>query len=394
LIWVNGRRHINPLFDSAKIFRIAADPFPVNVGPGQSVDLSIIAQAEENHFGDFLCSQILQRNNPDAGRFEVFLTNKQDDRTYMNAPVLDRFVFSNAQLSNNIPCCFLIQATNFLQIRATSLNAVDTQLKLVTRGRRFLPYQYPHLRDQLLAYWDENMSTPFWLTVDRLQQGSTANVIALPGGGVRIPGGDQAVVLMTVPGGGDFEAKDLLCDVRNAGTGAQEDGRDLLVDIKEGVGRSIMDQPMDLVDFLARPNREDVGGGFQAAEFRAGSGAQARQFSQFFKRNTRVRIELDNQGGPDLDVRLCFVGCMHYYPECPPGRDLERQLSVEPTVGPRFIQAPRCPPVHGFAPIPGQGMQPVQGVGPVPQVPPEGWYPPRGMQGFQYADDGIPGGGY
>jgi hypothetical protein len=219
----------------------------------------------------------------------------------------------------------------------------------------------------VLSYWSEQRSVPYWLTIDRVFEPGTP----LEGGGVSIAAGGRAIVNMTVPGAGDFEAKELLALVDGVSAS------DILIDIKEGVGRSIMSQPLPLGDFVAQPNTAVAG--LQGGEYRAASGGNCRQFSQSFKRNTRLRIELENTGGAPADIFLAWKGCAHYYDECPPGRGLEHIRSLEPSVGPQLIQAPRCPPVHTFQPQSPQAMPPRT-------VPPTGFVMPQGPVAPQGGD--------
>jgi hypothetical protein len=351
---------INPLFDVVKRFTIACDPFPLTLGAGDAGETSLTVQAEENHYGDFLINEIMISSDPVGALFAVEIKSRQNDRVFMNAPVLDRFVGSNSQICNSIPCCFFIQATNFAQITVRNLSGAPADFRLAARGRRLLPYQYPHLREQILAYWNEQRTIPYWLTIDR----TFAPGVPLDGGGVTVPAGARTIVNMTVPGGGDFEAKSLLTHVVG-GTPT-----DILIDIKEGVGRSLMNIPLPMGDFVAQPNATVAG--LQGGDYRAASGGNCKQYTQFFKRNTRLRIELENTSGAPIDVYLAWKGCAHFYGECPPGRDLERLRSLEPTIGPQLIQAPRCPPIHTF--------QQQQGPPPQRAIPAAGFTMPQAQQ--------------
>lgn len=385
--------YINPVFDSVKVFRLGAEPFGVVVGPGDSADISLVAQAEENHYGDLLINELLASTLPSTGRFSVTIKSQQNDRIFMNTPIIDRLVFGNSQFGGCLPCCFPIQATNFVQLTVTNLDVVDLTINVVARAMRLLPYQFPQLRDHFLQHWNSLRVTPYWLGIDRVFQAAGIDPIA--GGGVTIPSTGTATVLMTVPGGGDFLAKELLTVVD--GVGGAVDSSDIIADIKEGVGRSIMDRPLPLGSFLAQPLSAVAG--LQGGELKPASGNWCRQYNQFFKRNTRVRITLENTAAFPARVYLAFKGCVYYYDECAPGRGLNRSLSLEPTIGPMFQQQPRgCVQPQQFAPGPyGTGMQPVFG-GPPQQVPPTGYAAlpgteQTGVSGIEYPDNGRGGWG-
>lgn len=362
-------RYINPLFDAVKVFELALEPFPVNLAPGQAFDAQLVAQAEENHFGDLLVSDLLGNTTPTEGRHTIEFFSQQNDRSFQNAPVLDRFILSDGHQRYNNPACFLIQATNFVQTRVTNIGTVPTEFRLIASGRRLLPYQYPGLRDQFLAFWDAQRSIPFWLTFDRVLS-ATAGGGAIPGSGLRINPGETVSALMTIPGSGDFEVSERLTLVD--GVGGAADARDVLVRVSEGVGRALMSRPVPL-SLYAQPNL--LVAGFQDGEYRAASGGHSKFFSQFFKRNSRIRFEVTNNNAVPIDFFFCYRGVQHYYDECAPGRGLQRALSLEPTVSPRLVQSPRCPPVHAFEPVPGQGLQPVT-QSPVGILPPTGFTPP------------------
>jgi hypothetical protein len=331
-------RSMNPLADAVRIYDLALEPFPLVLTADQTTDASLVNQAEENHLGDMVVSHMYSSSDT-GGRFSVFMTSQQTARLFMNAPVLDRLVFPTRQLANKLPCCYLIQATNFVQMRIRNLEAAPQNVSITAFGRRLLPYQYPELRPQFLSYWNSVKTTPFWLTIDRIQEGATA----APGSGVVIAPGATATVFMTVPGAGDFQIKDRRCVVDGVNPNA------ILIFATEGIGRAMSSRPLPLGDFVAQPNTAVAG--LQGGEFRAASGSHSDFYWQLLKRNSRIRITLENTGGAPATVFLAFVGCMQYYEECAPGRSLERALSLEPTVGPMLIDAPRCPPIHTFDPM-------------------------------------------
>lgn len=391
--------YLNPLFDVVKSFVLAADPFPLVIGPGSpagvdTADANLVVQAEENHMGDFLATGLMAQTTivppaimPAIGsptpRVLVDMTSQQNSRQFMNAPVLDRFVFSNAQFGKNLPCCFFIESTNFLQIKTTAIDPVPTSVSFAAVGTRFLPYLSPDLREQILAYWNQYRSTPFWLTIDRIFPAPPA-VTVIPGG-VRIAAGATATCIMTVPGGGDFEFKRAMMAIYAVPPNAVPDAGTLLINVTEGVGRSMFSagQMVPAAFFFAQANR-DAGvspSAFVGDEFRAASGGHGTWPRQPLKRNSRVRVTLQNTGLVPMDVFLTFAGCMHYYDECPPGPGLQRALSLEPVIGPMLIDTPSCPPVSSFEPEQGRGM--VQTAGQyVPMLSPTGFTPPVPMPGM------------
>jgi hypothetical protein len=331
---------LNPDFDAIKQFTATSEE--VTVGAGEQAELSIIVQAEENHMGDLVVSELMvSASNPDA-RLAMQITSRQNDKLFSNVQVLDRFVATNAQLCSNLPCCFLVQATQFLQIRVTNLEAIPVNYRIAARGRRLLAYGNPRLRQQLLAYYNQQRHTPYWLGIDRVQG---TGVTDAPGGGIVIPAGGNGIAWMTVPGGGDFLAEGRPLAVVDGVT----DPDNIFVEIKEGAsGRSLMQEPLPLATFVAKLNADVTG--LVDNEFRAAS-LRGCKLRQFFKRNQRIRIEIENRDGNPATVFLCFPGCMLYYDECGPyGRGMNKIRSLEPVIGPVLAPAPHCPP-------PGQGWE-------------------------------------
>lgn len=377
-------RYINPLFDVVKTFELGLEPNPLLLVPGQTFDAQLTAQAEENHYGDFLGADLLADLTTGAGQIvdgtaanstellAIQMFSQQNDLAFMNSPVIDRFVFSNGQLRNNLAACFLIQATNFIQVRVQNISPLqELQLRMFASGRRLLPYQYPGLRDQFLAYWNAQRSIPYWLTFDTVLS-ATDGGGGIPGSGLRINPGETVSAVMTVPGMGDFQAIYRMALIN--GVGGDADARNVELRVSEGVGRAVMSRFVPL-SLYAQPLTNVAG--FQDGEFRPASGNHAKYFSQFFKRQTRVRFEVRNNNNVPIDFYFAYHGVQHYYDECAPGRGLQG-YSLEPTVGPQLVQSPRCPPVHAFEPVPGQGLQPIN-PNPVPLLPPTGFTPPVAM---------------
>ena len=354
----DGRTYINPDFDMVKKFHLAAEPFRGTVAAGAQREYALTVPAEENHLGDLLINELLILTGGAAGEgyrdltFEI--VSMQSDKIYSNAPVFNSLVFGNAQLSNCLPCCFLIQATNSVIIRVNNTGVDDATVAIVARGKRFLPYHQPELRGILLSYWNSIPSTLFYLTLDDVE--------------VDVAAGATVAAQMTVPGGGDFEIKWPRCEVIQAG--ALTDGSDIDVTVAEGIGRQWQNIPIPLGSFVAAPTLAIAG--FPGGIYRASAAGHCPPFTQLFKRNTRVRHTFTNNSGTDATIRLTYAGCMHYVGECPPGRDLQRIRSLEPTIGPLLVQQrDYCPPSQQYEPMPGQGLVPIGPVNhqPLPPAP-------------------------
>jgi hypothetical protein len=327
-------RAINPTYDYLRKWDLALEPFTDPLPVGATLEFTMFNEAEENTLGDFVVSQLHAAPSPVPARFAVQIRSQQNDRVLSNGMVLDRFVFTNTQLCRNLPCCFLIEAGNFVQFRVQNLEGVPILPQVIARGRRILPYQSPEMRGQLLSYWNRQKTTPYWLVPDRVQ--GAAGVALVAGSGVTVPASGRAICFATVPEG-DFEWKELRALVDGT------DADNILINIVDGVGRSHMSRPLPLGSLSAAINTTVAG--FQGGQFRAAAAGRCQQYGQFLKRNTRVRIELQNTDAVNpVTVFLAFEGCAHYYNECPPGRGLERELSLEPSVGPLLVTAPRCPP--------------------------------------------------
>jgi hypothetical protein len=323
---------LNPVFDAFKKFTLLADPFSLVLGVGESRDVAMVQQAEENHQGDGVYNELFAETTPTTGRFAVQIKSRQNDKTLMSVPILMSFVFGNSQFGAQLSCCIPLQATNFIQITVTNVDTVPITVKLGMRGARFLFYQCPEMREEMLALWNSVKITNYWLGIDRIVSGGVGVVAAL-GGGVVIPAATTATVAMTVPGGGDFLADQLLHEVIGA------DARDIIIRVTEGVGRALSSEDTPLGTFAGQGTA--VVAGVQDGEIRPSAGNHVSQYKQWFKRNTRMRISVENTTGGPVTVFLCYKGCMYYYPECPPGRGLRNIRSLEPTIGPSLIQAPR-----------------------------------------------------
>jgi hypothetical protein len=354
---------LNPLFEMIKQYTLTSEE--VTLGAGERTDLSLIVQAEENQMGDMVVSELVVSTDTPAARFGLQIKSRQNDKIFSNVLIQDRFIATDAQLCDRLPCCFFIQSTQFIQVTVQNLEAVSVTFQLGARGTRFLPYTAPHFREQLLAYYNNQRKTPYWLGIDRVQ-GDIATLE--PGGGVLIPAGITATCFMTVPGGGDFVAEGRPLAIVDGGPADA-----ILCQIKEGAsGRALSNEPQKLGSFVAKVNATVAG--LQGGELRAAS-LRGCKIKQFFKRNQRLRIEMENTSGGPITVFLCYPGCMLYYSECAPGRGHDRSLSLEPVIGPSLFSIPGCPPSVTFDPQASAAQLQAQAAGPA-GVPIEGRYLP------------------
>lgn len=353
-----GSYAINPDFDYVKRFFLNAAPYgggEGTLGPGESRDFAFTVPAEENHLGDLLVSELrasFRTAVPQAvtGIFTEFLS-LQSDRLFMNAPVANTLLWGDGFLNCCMPCCTLIQATNTVIMRVTNTEAVPVECFFTAVGKRFLPYHYPELRSRYLSYWNQIPCTPFYLTLDNQQ--------------VQVGPGDTVSEFMTVPGGGDFEAMWPRLEVIT-GAGTDPDN-DIRITLTEGVGRAMENVPTLAVNHATRTRA--VAGFPNGGTYAASQACPCPQPTQLFKRNSRMRVTITNNGADAATIRYTWAGCMHYAGECPPGRSLDRIRSLEPTIGPNLVGSDRCPPWQQAEPVPGQGFVPING-DPARQLPP------------------------
>lgn len=370
----DGRMHINPDYEMVKRFHLAAEPFGETLGPGESRTFTFTVPAEEEGLGDLLVNEFFALYEPEGIRnvFVDFL-NLQTDRLFQNAPVPTTLIMGNAHLNTCLPCCFLIQATNSLQVRVRNDEATDIQVRLVARGKRFLTRDYD-LRARMLQYWNMLPSYSYFLTLDDEE--------------VLVPAGETVSATMKVPGHGDFEVKWPRCEVLNAATGAQENANDILVTVAEGIGRQWQSDPLPLGAFVATPTLDVAG--FPGGIYRAASAGHCPSYTQLFKRNTFVRHTFENTSGTDVIVRLTYAGCFHQVDECPPGRSIDRIRSLEPTIGPMLIpQGDYCAPQQQYYP-----EEPFYNEEPIYQSPQasSGMQPPAQRPGGSAIFTTVPGG--
>lgn len=377
----DGRVYLNPDAEQVKRFHLAATPFggaDGTLGPGETREFTLTVPAEEESLGDMLINELMAVFDPPSARnISVEILNIQTDRLFQNAPIFNTLIFGDAFLNCCLPCCFMVQATNSVTMRVTNGEAVDVEVKIAARGKRFLPKD-EEFRAAMLMYWNTIPSYPYYLTLDE--------------GEVIVPAGDTVTATMTVQGTGDFEVKYPRCEILGVGGGAAPDIGDILLSVAEGIGRAWQSDPMPMDVFVATPTLEVAG--FPGGLFRAAAACHCPPFSQLFKRNTLVRHTFENTGVSDARIRLTYAGCFHQVGECHPGRSMDRIRSLEPTIGPMLIpQGDYCPPREEQQaypePYPEQYQDyPYPAPAPAPAPAPGPQYQPRaGMMQI-----GVPGG--
>jgi hypothetical protein len=326
----NGRMYMNPDFESVGMFTVRAEPFGITIPAGQSHDLAMTVPAEEADLGDLLINELHGAFAPAGTRdVTIEILSTQTTRTFQNAPIWNTLILGNSQLSCCLPCCTLVQATASLSLRVTNNDSVPVSVSITGRGKRFLT-RNEEMRARMLMYWNSIPSFPFFLTFDNQE--------------VTIPALATVTGFMTVPGTGDFEVKAARCEVRPSPPGGPNPDPDVvLVTLTEQVGRELQSDPLPLGSFVATPTLAIAG--FPGGLYRAASACSCPLVSQLLKRNTRLRVTMQNTGAVAVTVRLVFPGCFHEVSECPPGRSMDRIRSLEPTIGPLLIsQRDYCPP--------------------------------------------------
>jgi hypothetical protein len=373
----DGRVYMNPDAEQVKRFHLAADPFGGVLGtlnPGQTREFTFTVPAEEESLGDMLVNELMALFNPaNARNITVDFLNIQTDRLFQNAPIFNTLIFGDAFLNCCLPCCFLVQATNSLTMRVTNGEAVPVEVRIVARGKRFLPKD-DEFRARMLMYWNTIPSYPYFLTLDQQE--------------VVVPSLQTVTATMTVQGTGDFEVKWPRCEILGVGGNPAPNIGEVLLSVADGVGREWQSNPMPMDAFVATPTL--VVPGMPGNLFRAAAACHCPPFSQLFKRNTIIRHTFTNTSANDARIRLTYAGCFHQVPECPPGRSMDRIRSLEPTIGPLLIpQRDYCPPqeeylpaedypepYQEFAPAPMPMAAPAPFIQPQQQVPVQQGYRP------------------
>jgi hypothetical protein len=366
----DGRTYLNPDAEQIKRFHLAADPFGGVLGtlaPGDTREFTLTVPAEGESLGDLLVNELMALFTPaNARNITVDFLNIQNDKLFQNAPVFNTLVFGDAFLNCCLPCCFLVQATNSVTMQVTNGEAVPVEVRIVARGKRFLPRD-DEFRARMLMYWNTIPTYPYFLTLDRQE--------------VIVAAGATVTATMTVPGTGDFEVKWPRCEILGVGGGPAPAIGEVLLSVADGIGREWQSDPMPMDAFVATPTLAVAG--FPGGLFRAAAACHCPPFSQLFKRNTIVRHTFTNTSVNAARIRLTYAGCFHAVSECPPGRSMDRIRSLEPTIGPLLIaQRDYCPPreeyyeAEGYpepyaepAPAPMPMAAPAPFIQPVPQVP-------------------------
>lgn len=316
--WDDGSTCINPDFEMVSKFHLAAravDPnFPdrglvpvVPIAPGATAEFQLTVAREENGMGHFLINELFMQTTPaGAGSVRVEIKNVQADRTYTNAAVFNRTVFGNAQLNCCLPCPIMLFPNQTIIFRVTNLELVDLLVRIVARGKRFMPYHDMPLRDEMARCWLRNPSMPMWLGLDEVQ--------------VEVPASGNAQGQITIPGGGFFELMAIRGKVQPVGSPTAED---VLVNVTEGrIGKRLMNEPIPLSLYMTE---DKLITGLPGDVYRSASACHCPGPNQIFRGNTRVIHDFQNLvAGASAFVELTFVGCFHFASRCPPNADLER----------------------------------------------------------------------
>jgi hypothetical protein len=315
--WEDGSTCINPDYNAVTKFHLSAkvrDPATGNLGtvatlgPNEQAEFLLCVEQEENGMGHFLINELKMMTNPNgAGSLKVDIKSQQSDRTFTNASVFNWTVFGNAQLNCCLPCPLMLFPNQCIVFTVKNFEPVDTQVQIVARGKRFMPYHDMGLRDEMAECWLRNPSMPMWLGLDTLQ--------------VEVPAGGTARGQITVPGGGFFELKYIRGKVQPVGSPTADD---ILVNVTEGrVGRRLMDQPIPLSLYMTEDHRGISG--MPGDLYRSASACHCPGPPMVFRGDTRIIHDFQNlDTANDAFVEITYVGCYHYVSRCPPYADLER----------------------------------------------------------------------
>jgi hypothetical protein len=246
-------------------------------------------------------------------------------------------------------------------MRITNGEAVPVEVRIVARGKRFLPKD-DEFRARMLMYWNSIPTYPYFLTLDAQE--------------VIVPTLTSLTTTMTVPGTGDFEVKWPRCEILGVGGNPAPAIGEVLLSVADGIGREWQSVPMPMDAFVATPTLAVAG--FPGGLFRAAAACHCPPFSQLFKRNSIIRHTFENTSANDARIRLTYAGCFHAVGECQPGRSMDRIRSLEPTIGPLLIpQRDYCPPQEEYypaedypEPFPEYAPAPAAMAQPAPFVPP------------------------
>jgi hypothetical protein len=256
---------------------------------------------------------------PDASAgLMVEIKTQQGDRTFTSGFVPAVNVFGNAHLNCCLPCPIMLypnQTLIFNVANRTLFPPTDVKVRIVARGKKFLPYHNMALAQEMERCWSNIQTTPYWLSLEG--QNEYGEVLLSSGDG------SKASSVMHTPGGGFFELVhprvQIVPDIAIGMTADQID-----VEVTEGrVGRRAMDGPISLGGHYAVETK--TVSGFPGNLFRAASACHCPPPTQLYRGNTRINHTFTNRntlGGSSL-IRLTYAGCMHYVSACPPQQDLD-----------------------------------------------------------------------
>lgn len=326
----DGSVCVNPDFAAVRRFSIQAvgrDPAGAptqslapepTLAPGDTVEMQLSVEREENGLGHTLITELAMFTDPPARVDGIMVQIKtlQGDRVFMNAPVPAVNVFGNGHLGSCLPCPIMLYPNQTLIFSVTNNAAppVDIRVRIVAKGKRFLPYHNMGLAQELEQCWGRIQTTPFWLQLDGDGE------VALPAGVVGALGTAQAQ--MSIPGGGFFEM--VWPRVQLIATAGALTADEIDVEMIDGeIGRAAMDGPVSLGGHYAAESKTVAG--FTGNTFRAAQAQHCPPPTQIYRGNTRLFHNFTNRNvaaGAGL-IRLTYAGCMHYVSRCPPQADLD-----------------------------------------------------------------------
>lgn len=352
-----GAVFMNPAKSFVKWFYLSSNPFPLEIPAEGTLPTTLTPPLENGSDGDM---EIVKLTSTSTGDFAVLFEDTVTNRRFMNQPVPNNMVFGTAQLPFTLFESIFMPASANLQAFCTDMSAAPNDVRIVAEGRRFIgcgPKQ---------SLWSSFLSRrthPYWLTFDN-------------GFEVEVAANSTTTYTMTVPAAGDFNCFLIMDD----------SATDYLIRIFENSsGRSLMGGPgeantgrLQAQNFVAGSTYTVAG--FPGGVVRAASFPHTWTFTHIFKRSSQVAVELTNETGAPIFVRLALHGQLIYYGECPGLADPSRNFAVPMTPMPApanwIACAPNCGP-QSAAPammqMPQPQMQiPVPPMTQLPAVPPPG----------------------